>query len=66
MANATWVLLVFLHSGVMAHDNDVSITTARFFNQSSCQTAGQEVTRLASNTVQDVKFVCIHDAEPAK
>jgi hypothetical protein len=61
-----WILLIFLHSGMMAHDNDVSITSARFYNQNACQSAGQEVSRLASSTVQDVKFVCIHDAETAK
>jgi hypothetical protein len=59
-----WILLIFLHSGIMAHDNDVSITTARFYNQNACQIAGQEVANLASNTVQNVKFICIHDAEP--
>ena len=58
-----WVLLIFLHAGVLSHNDDVSITTARFYTQNACQGAGQEVTRLAGPTVQNAKFVCIHDAE---
>lgn len=59
----SWILLIFIHSGVMAHDNDVSITTARFYQQNACEAAGKEVQSLASPTVQAVKYTCIHDAE---
>jgi hypothetical protein len=58
-----WLLIIFIHSGMMAHDNDVSITTARFYQQTSCQAAGQAAESLASSTVQSAKFACIHDAE---
>lgn len=57
-----WILLIFLHAGIMSHNDDVSITTARFYNQNACQAAGQEVTKLAGPTVQNAKFICIHDA----
>lgn len=59
----SWVLIIFIHSGIMAHDNDVSITTARFSQQSACQAAGNTASELAGSTVQSVKFACIHDAE---
>jgi hypothetical protein len=58
-----WILIIFIHSGMMAHDNDVSITTARFYQQNACQAAGQAAQSLASSTVQSAKFTCIHDAE---
>lgn len=58
-----WILLVFIHAGLMSHNDDVSITTARFYNQNACQAAGQEVAKLTGPTVQQAKFVCIHDAE---
>ena len=58
-----WILLVFIHAGLMSHNDDVSITTARFYNQNACQAAGQEVAKLTGPMVQQTKFVCIHDAE---
>jgi hypothetical protein len=60
----SWILLIFIHSGLLAHDNDVSITTARFYNENACEAAGDSVKRLADNsTFQSVKFACIHDGE---
>lgn len=57
-----WILLIFMHAGVLSHNDDVSITTARFYNQNACQTAGQEIAKLSGPTVQNVKFICIHDS----
>jgi hypothetical protein len=57
----SWILLIFIHAGIMSHNDDVSITTARFYNENACKTAGQEVAKLSNSTVQSTKFVCIHD-----
>jgi hypothetical protein len=59
----SWILLVFLHAGAFSHNDDVSITTARFYNQNACVAAGRDLSELAKGTVQDVKFTCIHDAD---
>jgi hypothetical protein len=56
-----WILLIFMHAGMMSHNDDVSITTARFYSQNACQAAGKEIASLAGPTVQAAKFVCIHD-----
>ncbi|WP_208456156.1 hypothetical protein, partial [Burkholderia gladioli] len=61
-----WILLIFIHASVLSKADDVSITTARFYNQNACQAAGQEVAKLTRLTVQEAKFVCIHDAEDGK
>lgn len=58
-----WILLIFMHAGAFSHNDDVSLTTARFYNQNACQAAGQEIARLSAPTVQATKFVCIHDEE---
>jgi hypothetical protein len=59
-----WILIIFLHAGMMSHSDDVSITTARFYSQPACQKSGDEITKLAVPTVQNVKFVCVHDEQP--
>jgi hypothetical protein len=57
-----WILLIFMHAGAFSHNDDVSITTARFVQQNACEAAGKAIEQLARPTVQAVKFVCIHDA----
>lgn len=58
----SWILLIFIHVGPLSGTNDVALTTARFYREDACRTAGDEISKLAQLTVQRAKFVCIHDA----
>ncbi|QGZ66377.1 hypothetical protein [Paraburkholderia acidisoli] len=58
-----WILLVMIHAGMMSHNDDIAITSARFYQQNACQTAGQSVEQKLHDTYQHVDFVCIHDAD---
>ena len=58
-----WVLVIFIHASVMSHNDDVSITTARFYTQQACMAAGNAAKELSSVTVQSAKFACIHDSD---
>ena len=56
-----FVLVLFIHAGMLAHTNDVSVTTARFYNRSACMDAGNAAKSLTSGTVQNVEYACIED-----
>lgn len=58
----TWVLMLMIHAGVYSHNDDVAVTTARFYGQNACEAAGRDLVSLSRGTVQDVKYACIHDA----
>jgi hypothetical protein len=60
----SWVLLLFISAGPMAGTQaDVSVTSVRFYQEDSCKAGGADLARLASSTVQQVKYVCIHDGD---
>ena len=58
-----WVLLAFLYAYPSLHKVDVSMTTTRFYSQTACQSAGQEIQHRVVMERHYAGFVCIRDAE---
>lgn len=55
----TWVLILFVHVGVMGDGNSNAMTSiGGFTTQQLCEQAGKKAAGMASGTVKDIKFVC--------
>lgn len=54
-----YILILMMHVGPMATGNSNALTTAEFLTQETCVDAGKKAVKMASNTVEEIKFVCV-------
>ena len=56
----TWVLVLFLHAGVLSQKDSMAMTTVPGFKtEASCQAAGKASEDLSKRTTKEVRFVCL-------
>jgi len=56
----TWVLVLFLHAGVLSQKDSMALTTVPGFkSEASCQFAGKASEDLGKRTTKEVRFVCL-------
>ena len=56
----TWVLVLFVHAGVLSNADSMALTTVPGFKlESACQAAGIKSQALAQRTTKEVSFVCV-------
>ncbi|TDR82177.1 hypothetical protein [Paludibacterium purpuratum] len=56
-----YVLIIWLHAGMMSHNDDVAITSIRFNTVQACETAAKAIESQAGSTVQKGHHICIKD-----
>lgn len=56
-----WVLILFIHSGMMSKYDSVAITSLRFNGQAACEESGKKISNLTVGTLQSAKWVCVKD-----
>jgi hypothetical protein len=56
----TWVLVLFLHAGMLSQKDSMAMTTVPGFKtEASCVAAGKKSEGLGKLTTKEVKFVCL-------
>jgi hypothetical protein len=56
----TWILIVFVHAGMLSHKDSMALTTVPGFkNQTQCETAGRTSEQLGRHNTKEVKRVCV-------
>lgn len=56
----TWVLVLFLHAGMMSEKDSMTMTNVPGFKtEAACQAAGKQSESLAKRTTKEVRFVCL-------
>ena len=56
----TWVLVLFLHAGMLSEKDSMALTNVSGFKtEAACQAAGKASEVLAKRTTKEVKFVCL-------
>ena len=56
----TWVLVLFLHAGMLSEKDSMALTTVPGFKtEASCVAAGKQSEALGKRTTKEVKFVCL-------
>lgn len=56
----TYILVLFLHAGMMSEKDSMALTTVPGFKtEASCLAAGRQSEALGKRTTKDVKFVCL-------
>ena len=56
----TWILIVFVHAGVLSAKDSMALTTVPGFkNQAQCETAGRASEQLGRGNTKEVKWVCV-------
>jgi hypothetical protein len=56
----TWVLVLFVHAGVLSNADSMALTTVPGFKlEATCQAAGVKSQTLGQHTTKQVKFVCV-------
>lgn len=53
-----WILAIFIHAGVFADTDSVTVTTAVYSSQQSCETAGKINAKLVSGTKKSYAYTC--------
>lgn len=57
---ATWVLILFVHAGIMSNADSMALTTVSgFSSKQSCESAGQNAQNIASGTVKSARYQCV-------
>lgn len=55
-----WILILFLHSGILSSKDSVALTSVHgFSSQVECEAAGRASEVLAKGTTKDAKWVCV-------
>jgi hypothetical protein len=55
-----WILIIFVHAGALSNADSMAMTSiGGFQNQSACQAAGEQATKMATATTKAMKFVCV-------
>ena len=56
----SWVLVIFLHAGMLSDKDSMALTTVPGFkSEVACQNAGRQSEALAKRTTKEVRFVCL-------
>jgi len=56
----TWVLVIFMHAGMLSSKDSMALTTVEGFkSQASCVAAGKASEELGKSTTKDVRYVCV-------
>ncbi len=56
----TWVLVLFLHAGMLSEKDSMALTNVPSFKtEAACLAAGKQSEVLAKRTTKEVKFVCL-------
>ena len=56
----TWVLILFVHAGVLSDKDSMTLTNVPgFASETVCQAAGKQAEALVKRTTKEVKFVCV-------
>jgi hypothetical protein len=56
----TWVLILFVHAGVLSDKDSMAVTSVTGFKtQAVCEAAGKQSESLTKRTTKEVKFVCV-------
>lgn len=55
-----WVLVIFLHAGILSGKDSMAVTTVGGFkSQAACADAGKQSEILGKSTTKDVKWTCL-------
>ena len=54
-----WVLIIMMHVGALGSGNSNALTNAYFSTQELCEEARKEISKLTSNTVKEIRTVCV-------
>jgi hypothetical protein len=55
-----WILVLFIHAGVMSNSDSVALTNVPGFTvQAECLAAGRAAQALTGGTTKDTRFVCL-------
>lgn len=56
----SWILVIFVHAGLMSDKDSMAITTVPGFKtEAACQAAGKASEALTKNTTKNTRFVCL-------
>ena len=56
----TWILVLFVHAGMLSDKDSMALTNVPGFkSEATCQAAGKSSEALAKGTTKNVRFVCI-------
>jgi hypothetical protein len=55
----TWILILFVHVGMMSDKDSNSLTTAVFASEIACNSAGEAAKKMASGTTKVIKYTCV-------
>lgn len=56
----SWVLVLFVHAGVLSGKDSMALTNVPGFKtEASCQAAGKASEALTKTTTKDTRFVCV-------
>lgn len=56
----TYVLVLFLHAGMLSDKDSMALTTVPGFkSEAACQAAGKQSEALTKRTTKEVRFVCL-------
>jgi outer membrane lipopolysaccharide assembly protein LptE/RlpB len=56
-----WILMVIIHAGVLAHNDDVTIQFQRTYTEAACIELGKDAESKMRLTHQSVDYVCSND-----
>jgi len=55
----TWVLILFIHAGVLSEKDSNSMTTTVFATEQHCEAAGKAAAKMVQLTTKSVKYTCV-------
>lgn len=56
----SWILILFVHAGVLSNADSMALTNVPGFStEAACQAAGKQSNSLVTKTTKEVKFVCV-------
>ena len=56
----TWILVLFVHAGMLSDKDNMALTTVPGFkNESNCQAAGRAAEALTKTTTKATRWVCV-------
>ena len=54
-----YILIIFVHVGMLGKGESNSITTQEFLTKSSCEKAKNELDKLVSGTKKNIEAICV-------
>lgn len=56
----TWILVLFVHAGMLSDKDSMSLTSVPGFKtEANCQAAGKASEALTKGTTKNTRFVCL-------